>query len=142
VRQGYATGGDARQGINQERRVLAHGLPVFESKIFRDVSINRVTARDLGPYPIIVSGCPGAPLGRIVLRDIVLEHRESPAEGDVTQFPATIDDSVYTGPDMWRTKFPSHGVFAREAPMLTCHGVTSRPAPGDVRAEFCGFQSE
>lgn len=141
VRQGYATGGDARQGINQDQRTFSPGLPVFESKVFRNVSISGIKARELGPYPIIVSGCPEAPLGQVALNDILLEHRMSPTRDAETALPDEIDDTVYTGPDMWRTGFPCHGVFAREAPQLTCRNVISLPAVGDLRAEFWGTRS-
>jgi hypothetical protein len=134
ARQGYASGGDGRQGINQLATVQGAGLPVTESKFFQDVTVSNLVGRDLGPYPIIVTGYPGAPLGRVLLRDVRLAHRVAPP-ADQVGLPTRYDDAAYTGPTMFGTHFPAHGLFTREAPGLVCHDFVSVPYPGDRRPD-------
>lgn len=131
-RQGYAGGGDEQQGVKAPGS--STGTSIRESRVYEDVSISQITARDLGPYPVIVCGYPGAALRRVTLRDITLRHAEAGEPLDLN-VPLDWNDRGYPGPGMFGTRLPAHGIVQRYAEDLVVDNFRSLPAPGDPRPE-------
>lgn len=126
--QGFDGAADFERGVQNDE----NATPIQESKCFEDVSICQVTARNLGPYPIIAMGYPGAPLRRITLRDITLTHAEAAAPEE-SGLPTDYKDSGYPGPWTFDSKLPSHGIFTRGVENLTVENLQSTPASNDSR---------
>ncbi len=128
TRQGYGGTGDAEQGVTSSDIATT----IVESRVYEDVSITNLVARDLGPYPIIACGYPGAPLRRVTLRDITLHHAIA-GDADDMKLPEDYNDSGYPGPGMSCTRFPAHGLFTRFVEDLVVENLRTLAAEGEPR---------
>lgn len=130
ARQGYSGKGDASQGV---KGTSGGGAAIRESRCYEDVTISNVIAREVGPFPIIAVGYPGAPLRRVTLRDITIRHAEAAPVGS-SKIPEDFNDGGYPGPGMFAgSHLPAHGLFTRCVDDLVIDNLCSIPADGDRR---------
>ena len=133
ARQGYGGDGDSLQGVSSDS---GPGTEVNESRCYEDVSISNVVAHDIGPFPVIAVGYPGAPLRRITLRDITVRHTTA-SSLEESAIPEDFNDGGYPGPGMFDgSHLPAHGLFARHVDDLVVENFRSIAAEGDPRELF------
>ena len=128
ARQGYGVGYDEAQGV----KASDISARVTRQFIYEDLVISGVIARNVGPYPVIVAGHPGAHLHRVTLRDITIVSGTA-ATAEEAAKPVRWEANGYPGFGMFGSVLPAHGLITAFVDDLVVDNFRAVPAPGDVR---------
>jgi len=125
--QGYGDGEDALQGVRSGTTDIAPSKSSIES-----ITFENIRGKNLGPYPIILCGCPGHPLRNIILRDIDLHFSRAGNTNDL-KAPKEWNDKGYPMAAMFGTHLPAYGLFTRCIENLRQEGLRLHPAESEPR---------
>lgn len=130
ARQGYGGNGDAEQGV----KANGSGVEVHDRGVFAHVRLAHITARDVGPWPVVVAGHAGAPIHDVALRDVAIHCGRPGTRADLETEPDWTADR-YPGIGMFGTALPAYGIVARFVENLSIENFAAHPAPGEFRPE-------
>jgi polygalacturonase len=127
----FGTRWKTRQTVEGEKKVSDHG-------VFRNVRIDNVVARDVGPISSSIVGYEGHPIRDVVLSRIQIFNGKASAQKpslDVETHP-----HQYPFNRVYNTDLPSYGLYLRYVEGLSLNDIRLEPAEGDPRTTACVIQ--
>ena len=100
--------------------------------IFEDVMIANVSARNTGPYPIVIAGYEGHPIRRLRLRDIRIRAGRAGKPDDL-EAPVNWAPHWYPFILMYNTQLPAFGLVTNFTEDLSIENFHAIPAEGEPR---------
>jgi polygalacturonase len=98
----------------------------------RDVTINNVTAKNVGLIGMLINGVPGHPVEALTLENIRLElPGGGTAEDARVQLPEK--ESAYPEFNMFGKTMPAYGIYARHVRGMTLRDVRTTAVKADAR---------
>ncbi len=128
ARQGYGGDGDSLQGVQASDKATE----LRKEIVMEGITLSQITARNTGPWPIVIAGHEGHPVKDITLRDILLYQAVPGTRKDLDQDP-NWQASGYPGRGMYGTALPAYGLVTNYTEGLVVENVRATPAPGDPR---------
>jgi polygalacturonase len=103
----------------------------------RDVTIKNISATNAQQIGILISGIPGHPVEALTLENIKLQLSGGGQPNGKVSIPEKED--AYPEINMFGSKLPAYGIFARHVKGITLHNVEFSPKTPDARPAV-GFQ--
>lgn len=100
--------------------------------ILEDVVISNVSARNTGPYPIVIAGYEGHPIRRLTLRDIRIQAGRAGEPGDMDA-QVNWEPHWYPFVLMYNTRLPAFGLVTNFTEDLKVENFRAIPAKGEPR---------
>lgn len=133
VRLGNRRSGDvARPDGQAATDAQPENMQMKQEFILEDVTISGVSARNTGPYPVVIAGYEGHPIRRLRLRDISIQAGRGGEQED-------IDAQVNWAPHwypfilMYNTRLPAFGLVTNFTEDLSIENFRAIPAQGEPR---------
>ena len=135
--QGYGGDGDARQGVKASDK----STRITEQFVMEDIMISQVSAKNVGPYPVIICGLPGYPIKRITLRDITIQSAQA-GNKEAVEVAPNWDGTRYPGRGMYGTQLPAYGLLSNHTSDLVIENFRAIPASGEARKAIIQLNNE